>query len=255
VTEQDPAARHQTRRRAIELAVVIALAVALMTFEPLHDLTQRLLDGITKIIAAHPVTGKVVFFIASALSAMLAFFSSAIIVPAAVYAWGPRVTLLLLWTAWLAGGCGTYAVGRTLGRRIAAWLVSPERVAYYAARISRKTSFATVLLFQTALPSEVPGYVLGTIKYSFARYVVALAIAELPYAIGAVYLGDSFVHRNYVLLLAIGVAGLLATAVALRFLRRRVSHTTGDVEDHSRAVHSSYALQPPATDPDAGGTS
>jgi uncharacterized membrane protein YdjX (TVP38/TMEM64 family) len=216
--------RHQTRRRAIELAAVIALAVALMAFQPLHELTRSLLERATAIIAVHPLAGKVIFVVASALSAMLAFLSSAIVVPAAVIAWGPRTTVLLLWSAWLAGGCCTYAIGRTLGGRIAAWLVPPERLAYYAGRISSRASLPTVVLFQIALPSEIPGYVLGTVKYSFPRYVLALAIAELPYAIGAVYLGDSFVHGNYGLLLAIGIAGVLLSFVTMRALHRTRSN-------------------------------
>ena len=176
----DVVLRHQTRRRAIELAAVVALAIALMVFEPLHELTARLLERVTAVIAVHPSAGKAIFVVASAISAILAFFSSAIVVPAAVMAWGPRTTLLLLWIAWLAGGCCTYAIGRTLGGCIAAWLVSPERLAYYAGRISRNASFPTVLLFQIALPSEIPGYTLGTVRYPFPRYLAALAIAEAP---------------------------------------------------------------------------
>jgi uncharacterized membrane protein YdjX (TVP38/TMEM64 family) len=220
VSGSDLVPRHQTRRRAIELAAVIALAVALMTFEPLHEMTRSLLERVTAVIAVHPLAGKIIFVVASALSAMLAFFSSAIIVPAAVIAWGPRTTVLLLWSAWLGGGCCTYAIGRTLGGRIAAWLVSPERLAYYAGRISGRASLATVVLFQIALPSEIPGYVLGTVKYSFPRYLLALAVAELPYAIGAVYLGDSCVQGNYALLLAIGIAGVLLSFVTMRALHR-----------------------------------
>ena len=218
----DVVSRPQTRRRALELAAVVALAVALMALDPLHDVVQRILDRATVLISVHPLAGKLVFVVASALSAILAFFSSAIVVPAAVLAWGPRTTLLLLWLSWLAGGCCTYAIGRTLGGRIAAWLVSPDRLAYYANRVSRTASLGTVILFQIALPSEIPGYALGTVKYSFPRYLAALAIAELPYAAGAVYLGDSFVNRNYALLLAIGAAGVVAGVVAVRALHRRV---------------------------------
>ena len=212
--------RHQTRRRAIELAGVIVLAVALMALDPLHDVVARILDRAAALIAVHPLGGKLIFVVASALSAMLAFFSSAIVVPAAVLAWGPRTTLLLLWISWLAGGCCTYAIGRTLGGRIAAWLIAPDRLAYYANRVSRTASIGTVILFQIALPSEIPGYALGTVKYSFPRYLAALAIAELPYAIGAVYLGDSFVHRNYALRVAIGVAGVAASVLTIRALHR-----------------------------------
>lgn len=219
----DVVPRQQTRRRAIELAAVIALAVALMALDPLHDAVALALDRVTALIAVHPVAGKLAFVVASALSAMLAFFSSAIIVPAAVLAWGPRTTLLLLWLSWLAGGCCTYALGRTLGGRIAAWLVSPGRLAYYANRVSRSATLGTVILFQIALPSEIPGYALGTVKYSFPRYAAALAIAELPYAAGAVYLGDSFVRGNYAMLLAIGVAGVVASVVTVRALHRRMA--------------------------------
>ena len=96
--------------------------------------------------------------------------------------------------AWLAGGCCTYAISRTLGGRIAAWLVSPERLGYYVGRISGTASILTILLFQIALPSETPG---------------------------AVYLGDSFVHGNYALLLAIGAAGVAASVVTIRALQRK----------------------------------
>lgn len=212
----------QTRRRGLVLAGLIAAAVALMTFEPLHALTQRVLDAASAIITSHPVAGKVVFFLASAVAAMAAFFSSAVVVPVAVYTWGRLTTLILLWVAWLAGGCASYAIGRTIGRNVVAWLASREHVNEWADRITARAGFLTVLLFQMALPSEVPGYVLGTVRYPFLRYFLALAIAELPFAIGAVYLGESFVRRDYVLLLAIGLAGIAFSTLAFRSLHRRV---------------------------------
>ena len=52
-------------------------------------------------------------------SAMLAFLSSAIIVPIGVYAWGSVNCFLLLWIGWLLGGVLTYAIGYTLGRPVA----------------------------------------------------------------------------------------------------------------------------------------
>lgn len=126
----------------------------------------------------------------------------------------------MLWTAWLAGGCCSYALGRTVGRNLAAWLASPERVEEYAGRITANAGFLTVLLFQLALPSEVPGYVLGAAGYPFRRYLAALALAELPFAIGAVYLGESFVRRDYLVLLAVGVAGITLSVLAFRGLHR-----------------------------------
>ncbi len=69
-------------------------------------------------------------------------------------------------------------------------------------------SFRHVLLFQLAVPSEIPGYVLGLAGCRLRTYAAAIALGELPFAIGAVYLGESFLQRNYLLLLAIGVASV-----------------------------------------------
>jgi uncharacterized membrane protein YdjX (TVP38/TMEM64 family) len=102
------------------------------------------------------------------------------------------------------------------------WFVSRERVEYYSKRISSEAGFFTVLLFQIALPSEIPGYVLGTVKYRFPVYLAVLAIAELPFAIGAVYLGEGFVTRNYLLLIGIGIAGITFSALAFHHLHRRL---------------------------------
>ena len=137
-----------------------------------------------------------VFVVASALSAILAFFSSAIIVPAAVHAWGAPLTMLLLWTGWTVGGMGTYAVGRWLGRPVVKAMISEATLDQFEHRITTRAPFGLVLLFQFALPSEVPGSVLGLVRYSFAKYMAALTITELPYAVGTVYLGESFLEQR-----------------------------------------------------------
>jgi len=128
----------------------------------------------------------------------------------------------LLWSAWLMGGIASYIVGRTLGRRVAAWAISPARLSYYAARITARMGFATILLFQLALPSEIPGYVLGTVRCRLRVYLAALAVAELPFAIGAVYLGESFNRGDYLLLVGLGAAGIAFSALAFHHLHRRI---------------------------------
>lgn len=216
----------QTRRRVAVLALLIALAVALAASDTVHGWIEQLLRLAADVIGAYPRLGVAVFVVASILSAMLAFFSTAIVVPVAIYAWGEAATTLLLWVSWLVGGCCSYAIGRTLGRRIAGWLISRETIDYYGSRLSAKAGFFTILLFQLALPSEVPGYVLGTLRYRFFVYLPALALGELPYAIGTVYLGESFLQRNYALLIAIGVAGIALSILAFIHLHRRIEGRT-----------------------------
>jgi hypothetical protein len=60
-----------------------------------------------------------------------------------------------------------------------------------------------VLLFQVAMPSEVPGYMLGIARYQFLNYILILGMVELPFAIGA--------------------AGIVLTTWAIYTLQKRLS--------------------------------
>jgi len=210
------------QHRVWVLALLLAAAAGLAASDAVRTVLRDGLEQARVIILAHPSLGKIVFVLVSVLSAMLAFFSSAVIVPVAVYAWGKLTTLVLLWGAWFLGGLASYLIGRTLGHRVAAWAISPARLSYYAARISDRAEFRMILLFQLALPSEIPGYVLGVVRCRPGVYAVALALAELPFAIGAVYLGQSFVRGDYLLLVGLGIAGIALSTLAVRHLHRRI---------------------------------
>lgn len=209
-------------KRAAALGLLCAGLVLLARSDTLHAHLLSLLETTESIVASHPVAGMSVFVGAAALSAILAFFSSAVIVPVAVHAWGAPFTLLLLWVGWTVGGIGTYAVGRWLGRPVVSALISADTLERFAQRISTRAPFGLVLLFQFALPSEVPGSVLGVLRYSFAKYLAALAITELPYAIGTVYLGEGLLERRLLLIVAIGTSGALVSAWALHHLHKRL---------------------------------
>jgi uncharacterized membrane protein YdjX (TVP38/TMEM64 family) len=168
-----------------------------------------------------------VFVILSAASAMLAFFSSMILVPVAVYAWGEWVTLALLWSGWMLGGALSYCVGRYLGRRVVAWFVPSEQLDYFETRLRAKAGFPIILLFQFSVPSEIPGYLLGTMRYRFGVYALALALAELPYAVGGVFLTGSFLRREYIVLLTLGLALIALVWWALHRLGSTFDERTG----------------------------
>jgi len=205
------------------LAVLILLGVAVLAArsEALFGELDGVLAAVQALIVRKPGWGVVVFVLFSALSAMLAFLSSAVLVPIGVYVWGATLTFVLLWLGWLLGGITAYAVGRYLGRRVVVWLVDPDKLRRYEGRLSRRARFPLVLLFQLALPSEIPGYLLGLLRYPFWLYVGALAIAELPFAAGAVSLGKSFLRRDWASLAAVGIAGITLTAWAVVVWHRR----------------------------------
>jgi uncharacterized membrane protein YdjX (TVP38/TMEM64 family) len=131
--------------------------------------------------------------------------------------------MLLLWVGWILGGVCAYTISRYFGRTVVNALRAGPALERYEARISQRASFGLVLLFQLAVPSEVPGYLLGLIRYPFWQYLGALALAELPFAIVATYLGDSFLERRTYLLMGVGAAVAAFSAWALYTLHRRTA--------------------------------
>lgn len=222
-----------TASRRIGIGVVLAAVVILILMsEGGHRLVRTVLEDAQRLAAARPVAAMLLIVLFSALAAMLAFVSSWVIVPFAVFTWGPVVALALLWIGWFLGGAATYAVGRFVGRPAVRWLVRGDSLARYEQRFVRHMPFYVVLLVQLALPSEIPGYLLGIVRYSFVRYLTALGLVELVYAVMTVYLGEGLVQRRLVPVLS-GLTLLtlvtLAAAYALRgrLEAQRRSSTTG----------------------------
>lgn len=212
------------RRRALALLLLFAAVALLLTIEPLHAALLRLLAAAEPLIAAHPVAGMLLFVLLSALSAMVAFFSAALLVPVAVYSWGQPVTMLLLWLGWLLGGLCAYAIGHALGRPLLATMGATRLLAFYRERLPGPLPFALVLLLQLALPSEIPGYLFGLLRVRVRVYLAALALAELPFVVGTVLVGESVVEQRGGMLLLIGAVGAGISLYALWELRRRLRH-------------------------------
>jgi uncharacterized membrane protein YdjX (TVP38/TMEM64 family) len=210
-------------RRAVFLALLCIALAALARSADVHRALLEVLEASREVIVARPVSGALLFVLLAAVSAMFAFVSIAVIIPLAVYVWGNPLSLLLLWTGWILGGATAYAVARYLGRPVVRWLTDRTlgRIERY---LGPTTPFRFVLLFQLGLPSEIPGYVLGLAKYPFAKFMLALAFAELPYTVATVYLGAGFVSARSGIVLGIGFA-LAGLSVGAFYLLRRHLHT------------------------------
>lgn len=209
------------QRHIILVGLLITVAGLIAASDTLHDKADALIIWAERVIALSPPLGMLAFVLIAMLSAMLAFFSSAVFVPVAVYTWGAGVTLVLLWTGWLLGGVVSFCIGRFLGRRVAAILIGEEKIAGWQSQLTQRSRFIHILLFQAAVPSEIPGYVLGILRYRFSFYLTALAITELPYVIGVIYLGESFLKGEGTIIIALGVAVVVLGIVSLRFRGRR----------------------------------
>ena len=210
-------------KRVAGLGLLLVLLGALASSDSLHEIILRLVEPAERIIVEHPRLGVTLFIVFSALSAMIAFFSTALITPVAVETWGAGVSVVLLWIGWMLGGISAYGIGRSLGRPVVRALTSHDALDRFENRISSRAPFGLVLLFQLAMPSEVPGYVLGIARYQFLKYILILGMVELPFAIGTVYLGASFLQQRSYLLFTIGAAGIALTTWAIYTLQKRMS--------------------------------
>jgi uncharacterized membrane protein YdjX (TVP38/TMEM64 family) len=72
-----------------------------------------------------------------------------------------------------------------------------------------------MLMVQLAIPSDLASYLFGLIRCRFMIFAAALALAEVPYALGAVYLGTSFLEGRVLPLALLGIAGVLLSAWAV----------------------------------------
>ena len=226
------AARLGRRRLALVALAALLLAMLLAT-QWIEPLLAWLLT-LAPLLDRHPLAGALAFVVLSAVSAVVAFFSGAVLVPAAVSAWGSAATLALLWLGWWLGGGLTYLLGRGLapsgsGAHGLANDHGPpstmhRRVARLAARFPTGLDFPLVLALQLALPSELPGYLCGYLRVRPRVYFAALALAELPYAVATVLIGHGLVAGRWLLLAAGAV--LLAIVVAIATARMRSTGVT-----------------------------
>ncbi len=214
------------RRTALLAGGLIIVAGLIAASDTWHEKVQQLIVWGEGVIALQPVLGMAVFVLLSMASAMIAFFSSAVLVPVAIYAWGDVTTALLLWFGWLLGGIASYSVGRFLGPRVAGALIGEEQLSLWRGRVTKRARFGHVLLFQAVVPSEIPGYVLGTLGYSFARYLAALALTELPYVAAVVFLGESFLQGRGSLIIVAGIGVVVIGGILFSIRSRNSSDTS-----------------------------
>jgi uncharacterized membrane protein YdjX (TVP38/TMEM64 family) len=206
---------------------VIGLLTLALSSDAVHGALVRLLDRVGLIGTAHPGIAAALVVLFSGVAADVAFLSSWLVVPLAVAMWGPSGALLLVWGGWVMGGAATYAIGRYFGPPVARWLGLAPLLGRYQDQVSHRTPFVLAVLFQLALPSEVRGYLFGLGRYAFGRYLLSVALAELPFGVATVYLGEGLVQRRAPLVLLMGLTLLLMTAWSAQALHRRLAMVPG----------------------------
>lgn len=218
------AIRRNLQRHLLILGVLVIVAGVVTASDTLHDRTQEIIIWTEGVISQAPLLGMLVFVLLAMLSAMVAFFSSALLAPIAIYAWGEAGCLALLWLGWCLGGVVSYCIGRFLGHSAVSKIIGEEKIASWQSALSERTRFVHILLFQAVVPSEIPGYLLGILRYRFALYLAALGITEIPYAFATVYLGESFIEGKSTAFILVGF-GLIVLAASLLQIRQHLTRS------------------------------
>ena len=216
------AIRRNLQRHLLVLGALIIVAGLVAASDTLHNRTQEIIVWTEGIISQAPLLGMLVFVLLAMLSAMVAFFSSALLAPVAIYAWGEAGCLALLWLGWCLGGIISFCIGRYLGHSAVSKIIGEEKIAGWQNTLSERTRFVHILFFQAIVPSEIPGYLLGILRYPFLLYLAALGITEIPYALATVYLGESFLEGRGVVIILVGIGFILLAASLLHIHRRLV---------------------------------
>ncbi len=211
----EPAPKPWLARRAVVLVAFLAIAALILAVRPLHSWLLEQFSVAETIIRQNGAWSMALFVALAALSAMIAFVSSSVLIPVAIYAWGPWACAALLWAGWFLGGVAAYAIGRLFGRRLVGRLIGAEAVERQERWARSPQSLAAIVLFQLAVPTDLAGYIFGVIRTPVLPFLLALGVAEIPYAIGSVFLGVSFVERRPGLLVLLGLAGALLSIAAL----------------------------------------
>ena len=95
-------------RRLWAIPVLAVVVAALLLSDRVHEALLGVLATAQRLAEGHGVLAAALVVLFAALAAMLAFVSSGVIVPFAVYTWGTLPALVLLWAGWLVGGATAY---------------------------------------------------------------------------------------------------------------------------------------------------
>jgi uncharacterized membrane protein YdjX (TVP38/TMEM64 family) len=209
----------------LALGAATVLFSLLLYSQTFRDTVESAVLWAKEMMSTNAVLGAVVFFLFAALSAMLAFTSSAALVPSANLVWGKLVTFLLLWGGWVTGAMISFGIGN-VARPLLNRIGYKDSLKKYQQLLSKHMRFWLVLVFCLAVPSEIPGLLFGGIHYSFLKFLAAVAIAESIYALGLVIAGESLVAaRPFPLLATVGVLIMIVAGAGwlLRKAKKRKS--------------------------------
>ncbi len=203
------------------ILLVIILVAVFWGSKTVENYLQNIVGSITNYMDGGQWRGEIIFVALAVLSVMLVSFSSIWLVPVASALWGNLLTLAMLLVGWLLGGIFSYLIGKYAGYPMVRKIISEEKINSYSSVFSRaRESFSLIILSRFVLPSEIPGYLLGVVKYPFLKYLLATAISEIPYAFVVIYFVDAVLSKNAIALLIWGTIWVSFAFLMVRIYKK-----------------------------------
>lgn len=209
------------QRKLLFFAVILLLALIFWSSISLQKMFYDSIGAISAFIENYKFFGIFIFILLAALSAMLSPFSSIPLVPIAIMVFGNILTAVFLIGGWLLGDIAAYFISSRAGYPLLKKLISLEKVEYYKRKIPEQSQFWMVFAFRLSLPAEIAGYTLGIIRYNFSKYVLASFLAEIPFALIAVYSSKALVDKRPFLFAGIIILGIIIFSGTFFILQRK----------------------------------
>lgn len=208
--------------RIVILGFLLILAAVLVWHSPrFEEVFSKAIQFFRENAVENQLAAVALFTALAALSATFFLLSSAPLVPLAIAAWGSPLTFGLLLLGWVLGGMLTYGAGRAaypLVKKLSLY----EKTAYYREKLTPRSQFWLVLLFRLAIPAEIPGYVLGSLRYSFRKYLLATFISEFLVAVIAVYASEALLQRNEIAFISLVIMSVLLFSLLRHMFHKRL---------------------------------
>lgn len=209
-------------RKLASIFVFVLLVAVFWYSAKMQALLYDALFYIENYFQNHVVLGVFLFIGLAAVSALASPFSSVPLVPVAILMWGSVLSIVFLVVGWLLGHIASYLIGYYASYSVVKSLIPFDKLNDYLKRFSPKSEFLLVLLFRMSMPAELPGYVLGIVRYNFWKYFIATFIAEFPFAILTVYGGDAFMRKDAIVLIGVVIIGVAIVLTMLYLFRQRM---------------------------------
>ena len=221
-----------TQSKILKIISVIVILIAIFwSSTTVENYVQSIIGSLANYMDGGSWMSVIIFVALAVLSVMLVSFSSIWLVPVAMTLWGNLPTLVMLLLSWILGGIFSYLIGKYMGYPIVRKIVSEEKINNYSGIFSQaRESFSLIILSRFVLPSEIPGYLLGIVRYPFFKYLLATALSEIPYAFVVVYFIEAILRKNTTTFLVLGTLWLGFAFFAVRIYKKIIVASEEDMK-------------------------